>query len=78
MTQPVYKPNQVTFSYSSPCKQCPSFYGDDPEAEMFRSWPFEERIKQRFLCAWRGRGFCYGNAKSMFYGHRKWVEKEVR
>jgi len=61
----------VKFSYSSPCKHCPTQQGPDPESEEIMKWDFKERMEYRFQCAWRKGGFCYANAKSLYYGNRR-------
>lgn len=62
---------EIKFSYSSPCERCPTMHGTDPMQEDIFSWSFKERMEERFTCAWRDDGFCYANAKTLFYGNQE-------
>lgn len=64
--KPEYKKPQ--FSWASPCAKCPTMGGPDPLSADMLTWPFKERMKEVFSCAWRNKGYCYANAKTTFYG----------
>jgi len=79
----IAKIEDVPFSYSSPCEKCPTMFSagkgmrtEDLESDEILSWPFGARMGYRFTCAWRKEGFCYANAKTLYYGERKCLERE--
>lgn len=64
---------QPLFTWISPCKFCPTEYGNehghDPECIEYASYSSRpERMEMTFPCAWRRQGFCHANQKLMHYG----------
>lgn len=70
-----YSKNAYENTYLYPCPKCPSMHYPDPESQDINSWKLdEEGIKEfAFLCAWRRKGLCHGQSKSI-RGFEPWKE----
>ena len=63
--KPVYKA-PLPEMHKRPCKHCPSANGaTDPECEMIKTLPREQRIQTAFACGWNGKKYCRGYCDSM-------------
>lgn len=46
--------------HESPCVNCPSTRGTDPEVQDILKLPREKRVETAFPCAWRREKLCKG------------------
>ena len=56
-----------THVHETYCKNCPSFYGSDPESEDIARLPDGIRQAYVFPCAWRSEALCKGVCENLGY-----------
>jgi hypothetical protein len=63
-----YRFQRPKFVHSKCCGKCPSSKGTDPESEDIMTWPFYNRMRTAFACAWRPEGYCRANYLEAYFG----------